>query len=939
MPTIQSALGEVRDQLFLDRADNKYLSRVSSNLGLERPFMGFQNDDLWRAIVRRLALDYRQIANLFEDFLLHIFGPKNTVASVLTANTAATDEELTIESVVGFPQLGSFVIDEALASTETINYSFLDPRNGLATLGAALSNAHTAVTIPAEGYLLTSVVATGTSLPLVNSAEFPTSGFPYTLLVGQGTANEEVLQLTGHTPATNTLTVQPLTNGHSGATTTAITSLLTYQLVGSTSITVGDSSNFPEEGLIRIAEDGGTPSETVEYYSNDVDNNILYLKTPLTNTYTYPWTVGGGASVTLLETSVKVMLAQVQVKGVGWDVIETITKQIQLYIPEVLSSNRLQDASFIHNELISPTPNTTVGTASSVGDTSLIAVTNGLATFPSSGLIVVNSGGGTEETVHFTTREAQAYTQMYAVNGTTGIPIGTTVLFVEDVTPILAYDQINDTKTLILARNDVPNVETVNYTSIDAAANSITLVSATTIAHSAGDEVVPINGSTFYLSQPLANAHSAAETISLVQSVYSGTSLMDGRIFTSTNHLYQGSYLYGLSLERLIQNISTTLSENLSGPVEVAVDQLAGRYAIEVRHAELLDATGQFDVHIGRTKASSEIVDTKAVVLAQTFNATTETLNAAVSPGATVLTVTTTTNMPQPSAAPYGYRLAIGGQGGPGTLEIVSVHQVINATTFSTEVAITTSHGIGEYVRLLYDVIELSDPLSNLQKGAITYSDRYSLATAVTHRVLTERAYVEELRTHINVADASSFSPAGNHAIMNFGRNVLPAESRIATAVSAGATSIILESSDAFPTTGYSYFVAVGSRDPGWVELVQVTNNNTGTETLTLDATTPLKRAHSIAEWVRYFPGEQLIFEFHGRVTGTPERLTFDPYIRFDQDHLKNEPVHLSSVISLPNDTGTDFPFYISASWSDILKYIFDRGRAAGVEVILTSDR
>ena len=79
-----SAINETRNQLFLDRAEGKYLSRISSNLGLARPPFGFNNDAVWRAVVRRLALDYRQVIGLFHDLLTNIFGPQVTAASVLS---------------------------------------------------------------------------------------------------------------------------------------------------------------------------------------------------------------------------------------------------------------------------------------------------------------------------------------------------------------------------------------------------------------------------------------------------------------------------------------------------------------------------------------------------------------------------------------------------------------------------------------------------------------------------------------------------------------------------------------------------------------------------------------------------------------------------------------------------------------------------------------
>lgn len=58
IPTAQSDIGEVRDQMSLDYADGKYLSVVTGNLGLARPPLGF-SDAVWRALGRILALQYK----------------------------------------------------------------------------------------------------------------------------------------------------------------------------------------------------------------------------------------------------------------------------------------------------------------------------------------------------------------------------------------------------------------------------------------------------------------------------------------------------------------------------------------------------------------------------------------------------------------------------------------------------------------------------------------------------------------------------------------------------------------------------------------------------------------------------------------------------------------------------------------------------------------
>ena len=70
-----------------------------------------------------------------------------------------------------------------------------------------------------DGTLITNqlafdVLAGATMLILDDSDGFPTSGFPYTVRIGEGTTSVEDIAVSGHVHATNTLTVAALTNGH-----------------------------------------------------------------------------------------------------------------------------------------------------------------------------------------------------------------------------------------------------------------------------------------------------------------------------------------------------------------------------------------------------------------------------------------------------------------------------------------------------------------------------------------------------------------------------------------------------------------------------------------------------------------------------------------------------------------------------------------------------
>ena len=133
IPIQQSAIKEVRDQLFLDFADGERLNIVSSNLGLSRPAFGF-SDDTWRAVAKVLGLNYKQITTQFAQILSIIFGPQKTVASALKTAAIAGDYKLEVWSTDQMPQIGTIVLDEGLVNEEIITYSLIDRYNNIIIL-------------------------------------------------------------------------------------------------------------------------------------------------------------------------------------------------------------------------------------------------------------------------------------------------------------------------------------------------------------------------------------------------------------------------------------------------------------------------------------------------------------------------------------------------------------------------------------------------------------------------------------------------------------------------------------------------------------------------------------------------------------------------------------------------------------------------------------
>jgi hypothetical protein len=455
----KSTIREALDQLFLDRSVGKYLSNVSSNRNFGRPVFGFSNDSLWRAVSRRMMLDTRTVVTMFCDVLREIFGPQHTEVTVALQNAAALDVKFYVSDPLNIPQHGTLILNEGLASEQTIQYDFRDPRNGTIELGTdvTLANNITAVINNAKDVLRLGEAATATTLRLENTIGFPTTGFPCTLIVNRGTTLEEIVVLTGNTTATNELTIDApgLVNTQPGPVATVLSSRLVKIEADQSVIQINNSTSFPESGLIRVQQDEavGTPVNTVRYFSNDVASGVLQLETALVGTYS----IGGGdtVTVTLMKEGAAVEVAQVQVKGVGWDVYQVDHNLVRIYLPAVFYRDRLLDASFIHAEVDTGAPTTAVLTGGTAGDLTITGDGTGTPEdFPRAGTMIIDSGGANEEIISFTRQLWSSSAALYAsdtVPAISGIPSGSTTLFVDDVTALAAFDAVNTAKQLTIA--------------------------------------------------------------------------------------------------------------------------------------------------------------------------------------------------------------------------------------------------------------------------------------------------------------------------------------------------------------------------------------------------------------------------------------------------------------------------------------------------------
>lgn len=247
----QSAIREVRDQLLLDYADDKYLNIVTANMGLTRPAFGF-NDDTWRAIAKIVGLNYKQITTQFEQVFAVMFGPKVTQATSLTTDTSVGDRSLFVRSTENIPQIGTVILDEGLATEESHQYCLINRYTNEIMLDTALIFAHSAYDRDASSLLLTTRPSFN-QVVLADTSMFPTT-YPYPVVLGRGTANEEVVEVLNNDIASRTLTVTALTNTHTNAFVSPIFSDLAIDYTANTYYLNLDSSlKFPDEGTVKLS--------------------------------------------------------------------------------------------------------------------------------------------------------------------------------------------------------------------------------------------------------------------------------------------------------------------------------------------------------------------------------------------------------------------------------------------------------------------------------------------------------------------------------------------------------------------------------------------------------------------------------------------------------------------------------------------------------------
>ena len=350
--TQQSQVNAAFDQIYLDTSDAGRLSAVGSNVGLPRPQLGLADDAEFRAIVRRIAQKRKLTEDAFRRLMETCLGPQYARRSALTEAVTAGAQFIDVVDASVFTPAGTIVLNPTQGTEDRVRYVGRDLENNRLVLSSPLVHGH-AIVADASNTLKQDIAIGGTSAILVESRTFPTTGYPYPIVLSQGTEHEEVSLVTLNDTTTNTLTLLAGTaNAHAGFVSQPITSKVGKATVaGQYFLTVSGGvdalENYPSDGWIRI-DKGLVTEEVVRYSRLDVLEATFYFDAPLGQ----PHALGG--AIDLVSTGGVVATAGVYQAGSHWEVYETRPSQVVLYIPPELRRLFLRDASWLHGEAVAP---------------------------------------------------------------------------------------------------------------------------------------------------------------------------------------------------------------------------------------------------------------------------------------------------------------------------------------------------------------------------------------------------------------------------------------------------------------------------------------------------------------------------------------------------------------------------------------------------------
>lgn len=992
----QSQIGEVRDQLSLDYADGAYLNVVGNNLGMDRPVFGF-GDDLWRALVKAIALQYKQILTRFHVALSLLFGPQETQVGTLAVDAAVGDRVIYVTDASRFPQIGTVVLDKGQPTEESLEYCFINYTDNTIWLApdASCAFAHTQGDADDDAESLLIVVdSAGTKLIVTDASEFPTSGFPYSGVVGRGTDAEETVSITAVDQEEGSVTIAAaLTNTHEVLVPSVIQSVLDRPYTAFASfLTLFNSTMFGGEGTLLLRErtdaftaTGGTAT-TVVAASGTFSANVHagYWVRFADNTTTVALQgVERAITGNTTDTLTCAALPAVPVAGDTFVIIEapfnatagtvttvtvnpgTFTADRQVGYKIVFDGNVTAAIAGLERYIVANTDSvltfdTALGSPPAAGDTFRIRP---IVEFSSNdpGTSTIAGEVTLIEPIFDVTLPEGALVELMVP----GSKVSLAPVRVEG----FGWDVYQVTPRLIeiylpTVLQDVSDLRSASYlhTTYDASLPSTTLSGAVT----AGDSFVDVvDSSTFPIvgviaidpggtnervgyykdgtvanrlqiaTQTVANSFLAGVTVDLYQPRYGTTSILIGSPF-DTPDTFPGPYVYDETRRAPTGTVAeTTLAEQLPGPTWLELGQIITNGALEVADASFFDLVNfPYNVVVGDGSSNREVVQVFDVNLKGRC-ATTLTTNTTGGTGVVELPVTALSGGGAGDAADFpdaqGYRVLLD-KGGANEEVVYVVGTLTGPDRLVLQLETQNNHAIGETVELMADVLSTS-ALIDSHTGKVDYSQR-SAAVSSTARWPVFGSPEVEAREKIQ-PQISAFDLTSAAGLDTTGGTVILNFGHQQLNVELPIT-VARSAGDTVLTfadsSAYptSYPFKVIMSPGTAVEESVLVTANSGTQLTIGGGTFGLKNAHPIGADVRWVPGNQEELEYDS-ISGNA--LSFSPAIVLEYEHSIDEPVIDSSVTSDPKTNGYDFPFRMPPDIRERLEFLFDLLRAAGVEV------
>lgn len=1002
--TNQSAINEVRDQLSLDYADGQYLNVVGHNLGLNRPVFGF-SDDLWRALVKAVALQFKQVRNRFRAVLALLFGPQVTEVGTLAEAVAVGDQSIVVNDASQLPQVGILILDEGQATEEALEYCFIDYSTNeiFFDLESLPAFGHTVTESEDAEEAIIVVNSAGTKIILTNTSDFPTTGFPYTAVVGRGKSTEEIAIITAVDQEEGSVTLlAPLGSVPEVLVPSTIQSTLALPYIAFASfLTLTSSRQFPEEGVVLL------DVKTTEFVATaGTVNNVTVAAG------TFSANVHAGQFVRFAADTLTVALQDVEAE------IDSNTGSI-ITFSAPLGTAPVAGDRFV---IIQPPFNATAGTVNDVTVTPGTFTTDfqvgnrivfdGNVTAALTGVevdIVTNTssvltfaaalGSAPVSGDTFRIRPRVEYTSNDGTEHVLTLPLPIRDLTLPDGV-FVELLQVGATVALAPVKvagagwdifevsprelelyipsslQDVGDLRSASY--IHGSVISPTPSSTLDAAATAGDSFVDlVDSSDFPLvgvilldpggveerigyykdpvvadrlvlaTQVLTNSFLIGETVDLYQPEHGSTGLLIGDPATVVD-TFPGPYVYDVTADAPTGTQAlTTLTSLLPGPTRVTIGTIPTRTALEVEDATAFDRVNlPYSIVVGRDTGNRETITVTDINFKQRAETTVAT--AIVTPDTVNIVEVASLGPGGTDAADFpdasGYRVLL--DRGGANEEVVYVVDVIGPDMLVLEDNTARAHGVGETVELLSDVLTVNS-LTDTHIGKIPIAQRSSAITGLVPHVARFSSYSSTQVSSAEIVEPTISSLVVVSAVgldLAGGQVILNPMNGLVQALEAltvdlSAGGTVVTVAD---SSGYPTtfpYVVTLSPNTPREEKALVTANNTGLGQITLNGGT-----YGVKFDHDVADGSTILWEPGTQETieyesVTGTTLSFSPAIVLQSTHSPSEPVIDTSVKSDPRRDGFDFPLRMPVDIRARIEFLWDLIRAAGVRVTIIDTR